>query len=79
LSKLTSSSKDGKPKHIQWETLTKQSVNPREVFWLDMISAWMDPIRAYLADRTLPSDHKEADLVKKWANLFMLYDGILYK
>jgi len=31
LSKLASSSEDGRPKHIQWETLTGRSTNPHEV------------------------------------------------
>jgi len=39
----------------------------------------VDPIRTYLAIKTLPSDHKEADRVKRQANWFILYDGILYK
>ena len=39
----------------------------------------MDPIQMYLADGTLPAVPKEADRVKKQANWFILYDGILYK
>ena len=39
----------------------------------------MDPICTYLANSMLPSDHKEADYVKKRVNWFILYDGILYK
>jgi len=39
----------------------------------------MDPIRAYLADDTLPPNAKEVDQVKKQANWFILYEGILYK
>jgi len=35
LSKQASSSEDGKPKHIQWETLTEYSIDPHEVLWLD--------------------------------------------
>jgi len=35
LSKLATSSDDGKPKNIQWETLTKRSINLHEVLWLD--------------------------------------------
>ena len=38
----------------------------------------MDPIRAYLADSTLPSDYKEANCVKRRANQFILYNRILY-
>jgi len=39
----------------------------------------MDPIPVYLADGTLPTDSKEANRVKRRANWFILYDGILYK
>jgi len=39
----------------------------------------MDPICAYLADGMLPQDSKEADRTKRWANWFLMYEGILYK
>jgi len=39
----------------------------------------MDPIRTYLANGTLPMDSKEVDRVKRLANWFILYDGILHK
>jgi len=61
LSKLATSSDDGKPKNIQWETLMERSMDLHEVLWLDRSSTWMDPIRAYLTDGTLPADSKEAD------------------
>ena len=38
LSKLASSSDDGQPKNIQWETLTKRSIDLHEVLWLDISS-----------------------------------------
>ena len=38
LSKLTSSFEDGKPKNIQWETLTERSIDLHEVLWLDRSS-----------------------------------------
>jgi len=43
LSKLASSSDDGKPKNIQWEALIERSIDPHEVLWLDRSSTWMDP------------------------------------
>jgi len=79
LSKLASSSDDGKPKNIQWETLAERSIDLNEVLWLDRSPMWMEPIRAYLTDGTLPSDPKEADKVRKRSNWFILYEGILYK
>jgi len=79
LSKLASSSDDGKPKNIQWATLTHRSIDLHEVLWLDRSPTWMEPIRAYLADGTLPTDAKEAEKVKKRSNWFILYEGILYK
>ena len=45
LSKLASSSKDGKLKRIRWETWSEKSFEPREVLWLDRSPTWMDPIR----------------------------------
>ena len=39
----------------------------------------MDPIRAYLTDKTFPSETKEAERIKKWADWFILYERILYK
>ena len=68
LSKLASSSKDGKLKRIRWETLSERSFEPREVLWLDRSPTWMDPLRAYLADGTLPMDIKEVDRVKRRVN-----------
>ena len=49
------------------------------MLWLDRSSTWIDPIRAHLADGTLPSDPKEVDKVKKRSNWIILYEGILYK
>jgi len=61
LSKLASSSEDGKPKRIQWVTLLERMIKSCEVLWLDRSSAWMDPIRAYLVNNTLLADVKEAE------------------
>ena len=66
LSKLASSFEYGKPKQIQWETLTKRSIDPHEILWVDRSSTCINPIRAHLADITLPLNTKEADRVKRW-------------
>jgi len=79
LSKLASSSADGKPKNIQWEILTERSIEQHEVLLLDRSSRWMGPIFAYLADGTLPANSKETHRVKRWSNWFILYERILYK
>ena len=79
MSKLASSSDDGKPKNIQWKTLTERSIDLHKVLWLDRSPTWMKLIRAHLTDGTLPSDPKEVDKVKKRSNWFILYEGILYK
>lgn len=39
----------------------------------------MDPIMAYLTDKTFPSETKEAECIKKWADWFILHERILYK
>ena len=79
LSKLASSSDDGRPKNIQWKTLTERSIELNEVVWLDRSPTWMEPIRAYLADGTLPTDAREGEKIKRRSNWFLLYEGILYK
>ena len=38
LSKLASSSEDGKPKNIKWEILMERSIDPHEILWLDRSS-----------------------------------------
>jgi len=38
----------------------ESSIDPHEVLWLDESSTWMDPIRAYIIDGTLPQ------IQKKW-------------
>ena len=79
MSKLASSFDDGRLKNVQWDTLTKRSVDLHEVIWLDRSPTWMEPIRAYLADGTLPTDSREAEKIKRRSNWFVLYEGILYK
>jgi len=61
LSKLSSSSDEGKPNNIQWETLTERSIDLHEVLWLDRSPTRMEPIHAYLTDETLPAVPKEAE------------------
>jgi len=36
----------------------ERSIDPHEKLWLDRSSTWMDPIRAYLTDGTLPQIEK---------------------
>ena len=79
LSNIASSADGRKPKNIQRETLTERSIDLHEVLWLDRRPTWMEPIRADLANGTLPADAKEAEKVKKTSNWFILYKGILYK
>jgi len=79
LSKLASWSDDGKPKNIQWETMTERSIDLHEALWLDRSPTWIEPICAYLTDGMMPSYPKEADKVKKRSNWFILFQGILYE
>lgn len=79
LSELASSSADNKSKTIQWDTLTERSIEPREIMWLDQSLTWMQAFVTYLTYGTLPSDTKEVERTKKGADLFILYEEILYK
>jgi len=79
LSKLASSSPDGHPKNIQWEILHQPSVAPEAVALVDRSETWMDPLVSYLRDGTLPSNPRDASRVRKKAQWFTLYEGILYK
>ena len=79
LSKLASSSPDGHPKNIRWEILHQPSVAPEAVAWVDRSETWMDSLVSYLRDGTLPSDPKDANRIRKKAQWFTLYEGVLYK
>lgn len=59
--------------------LTKRSMEPQEVMWLNQSSTLMDPIAAYLAYGTPLSNAKEAKCIKKRVEWFILNNGILYK
>ena len=76
---MASSSIDGKPNDIQWETLFEKSIQNQEVLWVDRGSSWMDPIKAYLGDATLPFDEVDVKQVRKRAKWFILYNDILYR
>ena len=41
--------------------------------------SWIDPLVAYLKDRVLPPDAKEARKLKNQASRYILYKGKLYK
>jgi len=56
LSKLASSLADGKLNRIQWEALLERSIEPREVLLRNIWSRWMEPIKAYLAEGTMPTN-----------------------
>ncbi|GKV49108.1 hypothetical protein SLEP1_g55875 [Rubroshorea leprosula] len=42
-------------------------------------SSWIDPIKAYLQDGTVPSDKQEEVKLRRKASRYTLLDGILYK
>lgn len=79
LSKLASSASCDTPRTDFWEVMEKRSIEEDPIGILDPISTWMDPIRAYLTDGTLPNDHYQAALLKKRASSFEMRKGELFK
>ena len=55
LSKLASSACHDTPRSVFWEVLENRSIYEDPIGILDRSSTWMDGIRAYLSDGTLPN------------------------
>ena len=79
MSKLASSACHDTPRSVFWEVLEKRSIYEDPVGILDRSSTWMDGIRAYLSDGTLPDSPQEAAVLKKQAARFELKNGELFK
>jgi len=45
---------------------------------VDRSETWMNPLIEYVCDGILPPDPKDANRIKKKAQLFLLYEGTLY-
>ena len=52
---------------------------PLEVDPVEQEPSWMDPLRAYLDDGTLPTDKEEAKRVRQSASRYIVLDEALYK
>ena len=59
--------------------MEKRSIEEDPIGILDRSSTWMDPIRAYLTNGTLPDDHQQAAALKKRATSFEIIKGELHK
>ena len=79
LSKLSSSASCDAPRSVFWEVMEKRSIEHNPIEILHQSSTWMDGIRAYLADDTLPDAYLEAVALKKWAVSFETHNGALFK
>ena len=81
LSKLASSASCDTPRSVFWEVMEKRSIDEHPIGVLDRSSTWMDPIRAYLLDNTLPNAYTYSEKVamKKKAANFVIQNGELFK
>ena len=55
------------------------SIGKSESIYVEEGVSWMDPIKSYLEDETLPKDKNEVDNVKKQSISFYLENSRLYK
>ncbi|MCI11006.1 hypothetical protein A2U01_0032104, partial [Trifolium medium] len=83
LSKLASTKKKGGNKSVIQEVLSLQSIEKSSrVLDINAIgdsTFWMTPVYNYLAHGTLPSDQKEAAVVRRRACSYVILDENLYK
>ncbi|XP_024043643.1 uncharacterized protein LOC112100085 [Citrus clementina] len=68
------------PKSVPLEVRTSPSIDEEaEVMRVSTGESWMDPIRAYVRDRVLPEDKRQARKLKCRAARYTLLDGVLYR
>ena len=85
LSKLASFTKPGQHRSVIKETLTSPRVDSSSeirIMSLNRISqseSWINPIRSYIADGTLPDNADEAQRVKRSSSCYTLVDGHLFR
>ncbi|KAK2356969.1 hypothetical protein QL285_094283 [Trifolium repens] len=83
LSKLASTKKKGGNKSVIQEILSRPSIEkPLATLDINAIgysNCWMTPVYNFLANDTLPSDQKEAAIIKRRACAYVLLDGTLYR
>ncbi|XP_027922549.1 uncharacterized protein LOC114180429 [Vigna unguiculata] len=90
LSKLASCSRPGRQRSVIRETLVAPKVSDVgsdvQVCTLNFLtveegqtSSWLVPYITYLADGCLPSDHAEAQIIKRNATRYTLIDGKLFR
>ncbi|GMP74000.1 hypothetical protein CsSME_00031541 [Camellia sinensis var. sinensis] len=84
LANLASSIQTGKTRTIMIDYLSGPSIEPpiteQEAMCVDLGPSWMDAIVAFLKERKLPEDHKEAHKVRlKSARFNLTADGHLYR
>ena len=80
LSKLATLAPAELPKDVLFEVLKCPSTEEsRPVMEIGHEPSWIDPLVAYLRDRILPHDAKEARKLRNQASRYILYEGKLYK
>jgi hypothetical protein len=83
LSKLASTKKNGRNKPVIQEILSRPSIEKSpavlDINTIGENNCWMTPVYNFLANETLPSDQKEAAVIRRRACAYVLLDGILYR
>jgi hypothetical protein len=82
LSKLANTKKKGGNKSVIQKILPRPSIEkPPAALDVNAIgdnNCWMTPVYNFLANETLPSDQKEAAVIKRRSCAYVLLDGTLY-
>lgn len=80
LARMAATSNAKMHRTVPVETKTRLSiVQEVEVMCLGTKASWMDPIIAYIRDRTLPADKRQARKLRLQAARYTLIDGLLYR
>ncbi|KAK2991305.1 hypothetical protein RJ640_024570 [Escallonia rubra] len=79
LSRLASLDPSGFGRTIHLELLHEPSIATREVMQTEHEPSWIDPIKAYLQDDTLPADRKQARSIILRLARYDVVDDVLYK
>ena len=81
LARLVIASQENLDRSIPVEHLTEPSVSHEDEEMLHVLASpsWMDPIREYLHNETLPEDPKEAAKLRARSSRFMILHKNLYK
>ena len=82
MSKLANTKRKGENKSVTQEVLPRPSIEKSsstlDVCTISDNNCWMTPVYNYLTTGELPSDQKEAGIVRRKACSYVLVEGRLY-